>query len=304
MSMFSCHRRVSSNTRINAMRDWRHHPSKYWYSYALVSTGIPQRSLSRIRSKLVIVSMSIWLSKYHRVSARCRKQQELSSIRESLQRCERHLASISLPRLIAPNAINTRCVFYSVYRKLVRLKWSIFFVSSYIIQINIWYHIRYYIWETDDCELKSRSISISNRNNSRQERGKTAQTLPRGANQRWPEVCSRFFAKEPRERHRHSTSGWIDGAAGSLRAPGPAITSDQTIHKASEGKEEDGRKASGKISSVGVVEGVGVAVAVTTKVLSKLFSRASRVWRDLGKQSNLDQRNGSGRFVLQESKGR
>jgi len=54
------------------------------------------RSLSRIRSKLVIVSTSIWLSKYHRVSARRPKLQELSSIRESLQ----HADVISLRSLL------------------------------------------------------------------------------------------------------------------------------------------------------------------------------------------------------------
>lgn len=140
MSMFSCHRRVSSNTRINATRDWRHHPSKYWYSHALVSAAIPRRSLSRIRSKLVIVSMSIWLSKYHRVSGALLKaartvihQRKLATVRTS------SLASISLLRLIAPaiDRYATRCVFYSVYRKLVQLKWSIFFVLSFIIQINL-----------------------------------------------------------------------------------------------------------------------------------------------------------------------
>lgn len=47
-------------------------------------------------------------------------------------------------------------------------------------------------------------------------------------------------------------------AAGSLRVPGPTITSGQTIHKATELRpEEEGGKASGKISSVGVVRWTG-----------------------------------------------
>lgn len=47
-----------------------------------------------------------------------------------------------------------------------------------------------------------------------------------------------------------------DSAAGSLRAPGLAITSDQTIHKANAARRKTVEKRSGKISSVGMVEGV------------------------------------------------
>lgn len=80
-----------SNIRIDAKLEWWHHPSKYWFSLMLLSlrycSVTPSRvSLSRI--KLVIVSTSIWLSKYHRVSVRRPKQQEVSFIRESLQRTD------------------------------------------------------------------------------------------------------------------------------------------------------------------------------------------------------------------------
>lgn len=106
-------------TRIKARREWRHHPSKYSIVMLLSLPAIPRRSLSQIRSKLVIASMSIWLSKYHRVSARRRKQQELSSIRESLQqRCEHHLASLSTTlncTTINRYAMPTHCVFHRVY---------------------------------------------------------------------------------------------------------------------------------------------------------------------------------------------
>lgn len=79
------------------------------------------------------------------------------------------------------------------------------------------------------------------------------------------------------------------GALGSLRVPGPAITSDQTIHKAScvATRGEESGEASGKISSAGAAHWMAGwftlgriadnATTAATEVLSKLFSRASRV---------------------------
>jgi hypothetical protein len=52
----------------------------------------------------------------------------------------------------------------------------------------------------------------------------------------------------------------------------------------------------------GWLGGVDIAVAVTTKVLSKLFSRASQVEGPWKMVPNLDRRNRSGRFAVQESK--
>lgn len=79
------------------------------------------------------------------------------------------------------------------------------------------------------------------------------------------------------------------GALGSLRVPGPAITSDQTIHKAGRAatRGEESGEASGKISSAGAAHWMAGwftlgriadnATAAAAEVLSKLFSRASRV---------------------------
>jgi hypothetical protein len=74
-----------------------------------------------------------------------------------------------------------------------------------------------------------------------------------------------------------------DDAAGGLRVPGPAITSSQTIHKTrrAEGSKTPEKRVERYLWSAWLREGgrsagVAIAAAVTTKVLSKLFSRASR----------------------------
>lgn len=82
----------------------------------------------------------------------------------------------------------------------------------------------------------------------------------------------------------------IRGPRGGLRAPGPAITRHrQTIHKASRAEQRGGEEEAwkgGKISRAVVLLWMGLrclclwsfgwSFTATTKVLSKLFSRASR----------------------------
>lgn len=132
-------------------------------------------------------------------------------------------------------------------------------------------------------------------------------------------AAARFHAVVFEERRRYRTSGATDAgtlpeilrertprtspavdlrlirddAAGSLRDPGPVITSDQTIHKANaaRGRRWSGKRVERYLRSAwlsGWLGGVDAVVAVTTKVLSKLFSRASQVEGSWKMVPNLD----------------
>lgn len=128
MSMFSCHRRVSSNTRINARRDWRHHLSKYWYSHALVSAG-DTATFSLANQKqtchCVNVDLAIKISSSIDASPKAARtvihQRKLATVRTSSRFDLYSLNYTAIDRCA------THCIFYSIYRKLMQLKWSEFY---------------------------------------------------------------------------------------------------------------------------------------------------------------------------------